>query len=64
MKSDASKINITLLNYTRVNTSIEERGTGSISPSEGDVYILNNAILLDSDNVLLTTDEKPIVYNT
>lgn len=30
---------------------------------EDDTYQLHNAILLDSDNVLLTEDGTPIVYN-
>lgn len=62
---NASRVNTVLLNFTVLNASIEERDTGSITPSPvEDVYILNNAILLDSaGNVLLAEDGTPIVYN-
>lgn len=62
---NASRVNTALLNFTMLNSSIEERDTGGITPSPvEDVYILNNAILLDSaSTVLLTEDGTPIVYN-
>lgn len=62
---NASRLNIVVLNYTMLNASIEVRGTGVITPSPSeDVYILENAILLDSaGTVLLTEDGTPIVYN-
>ena len=62
---NASRLNIVVLNYTMLNASIEVRDTGVITPSPSeDVYILENAILLDTtDTVLLTEDGTPIVYN-
>lgn len=63
---NASRLDTAVLNYTMLNASIEVRDTGGVSPvpPTGDVYVLNNAILLDSaDKVLLTEDGMPIVYN-
>lgn len=61
---NASRVNTVLLNFTVLNASIEERDTGGITPSPvEDVYILHNAILLDSaGTVLVTEDGTPIVY--
>lgn len=62
---NASRLNTVMLNYTMLNSAIEVRDTGGITPTPSeDVYVLNNAILLDTaDTVLLTEDGTPIVYN-
>lgn len=62
---NAARLGSALLGYRMLNASIEARGTGSILPPPSeDTYVLDNAILLDSaDSVLLTEDGTPIVYN-
>lgn len=61
---NAARLGSALLGYRMLNASIEVRDTGVITPSPSeDVYILENAILLDTtDTVLLTEDGTPIVY--
>lgn len=62
---NAARLGSALLNYRMLNASIEARGTGGILPLPSeDTYVLDNAILLDTtDTVLLTEDGTPIVYN-
>lgn len=61
-------MNETELNTARLNMAvlnvISLNAPGSMSGESEDIYILKNAVLLDSaGNVLLAEDGTPIVYN-
>lgn len=62
---DTDVLNASVLNMTVCFTVLnsETEGHGEASPAPPEDYILRNAILLDSDNVLLTEDGVPVVFN-
>ena len=62
---DTDVLNASVLNMTVCFTVLnsETEGHGEASPAPPEDYILRNAILLDSDGVLLAEDGVPVVYN-
>lgn len=63
---DADVLNASVLNmtvcFTVLNSETEGYGRDA-PPAPPEDHILRNAILLDSDNVLMTEDGVPVVYN-
>lgn len=57
------KLNAALLNFTLLNADSGPLGvSGGTVPSEEDIYVLNNAVLLSDGTVLLADDGIPVVY--
>lgn len=54
-------MNAARLNEARLDMAGLPQGKDSVQPPED--VALRNAILLDSDNVLMTEDGVPVVYN-